>query len=434
MPTAWNRWHVRVPRLRAGGIIRSEHYHAFARALPRTNMTDQSRNPDSNAAAEQAGARRKSRRGNTSGKFTTLLWRSEDNRRQEYKREDPTSDTRSMDRFKGPSSSKLSFLDFVCNVKKHLLLKNLCKSKKKSKETETTSPCSGTKQNNVIINSVIESLNICQKQELSSDEQALSDRRFLYETRFGDVLENSCHNVKENPANISMQYGTTGVNLHTVPTRQQDKSISNIIREATIRQPTYSDTTVVISNTIAEIGNINETLNNEHKVKASLAKELLNLSKYGWYWGPISGDEADAKLISEPDGAFLVRDSSDDRYVLTLSFKSSGKMLHARMEHSGGLFSLCNQSTENEGFTSVAALINHSMNFSQSAVICYSRPKYPGYPSFPVRLTKPVSRFTQVRSLQYLCRFVIRQYIRLDNIHKLPLPKTIKGYIQEAHY
>lgn len=122
------------------------------------------------------------------------------------------------------------------------------------------------------------------------------------------------------------------------------------------------------------------------------------------------------------------------RYVLTLSFKSSGKMLHARMEHTGGLFSLCNQSTENEGFTSVAALINHSMNFSQSAVICYSRPKYPGYPSFPVRLTKPVSRFTQVRSLQYLCRFVIRQYIRLDNIHKLPLPKTIKGYIQEAHY
>lgn len=122
------------------------------------------------------------------------------------------------------------------------------------------------------------------------------------------------------------------------------------------------------------------------------------------------------------------------RYVLTLSFKSSGKMLHARMEHSGGLFSLCNQCTESEGFTSVAALINHSMNFSQSAVICYSRPKYPGYPSFPVRLTKPVSRFTQVRSLQYLCRFVIRQNTRLDNIHKLPLPKTIKGYIQEAHY
>lgn len=121
------------------------------------------------------------------------------------------------------------------------------------------------------------------------------------------------------------------------------------------------------------------------------------------------------------------------RYVLTLSFKSSGKLLHARMEHTGGLFSLCIQS-KSEGFSSVADLINYSMNFSQSAVFCYSRPKYPGHPSFPVRLTKPVSRFTQVRSLQYLCRFVIRQNTRLDNIHKLPLPKTIKGYIEEAHY
>ncbi|KYM78059.1 Suppressor of cytokine signaling 6 [Atta colombica] len=399
-------------------------------------MTDQNREPESTTgiAAEQAGARRKSRRGNTGGKLATLLRRCESNRHQEYKREDLTSDTRSTERrFRGSSNSKLSFFDFVCNVKKHLLLKNLCKSKKKNKELETSISCSSTKQNNVI--SVIKSFKSCEKREHHSNDEPASSDRLLYETRLGDILENSCH-IEENETN-RMQYGITGINLHTVPIRQQNKFISNVttVNEATVMQPTYSNATVAVLNAIADVSDsVNETLNNEHKVKASLAKELLNLSKYGWYWGPISGDEADAKLISEPDGAFLVRDSSDDRYVLTLSFKSSGKMLHARMEHSGGLFSLCNQSTENEGFTSVAALINHSMNFSQSAVICYSRPKYPGYPSFPVRLTKPVSRFTQVRSLQYLCRFVIRQYIRLDNIHKLPLPKTIKGYIQEAHY
>ena len=54
--------------------------------------------------------------------------------------------------------------------------------------------------------------------------------------------------------------------------------------------------------------------------KVSLSEELLKLSKYGWYWGPISGDVADTKLISEPDGAFLVRDSSDDRYSENLFF------------------------------------------------------------------------------------------------------------------
>ncbi|XP_011313754.1 suppressor of cytokine signaling 4 [Fopius arisanus] len=165
----------------------------------------------------------------------------------------------------------------------------------------------------------------------------------------------------------------------------------------------------------------------------TLSQELLKLSKYGWYWGPISGDEADAKLQAEPDGAFLIRDSSDDRHLLTLSFKSAGKLLHARVEHSGGMFSFCNQGDSGR-FTSVPALIDHSMNYSRSAVFCYSRPRYPGHPAFPVRLTKPVSRFRHVRSLQYLCRFVIRQNTRLDNINKLPLPNTIKGYIEEAHY
>ncbi|XP_012227818.1 uncharacterized protein [Linepithema humile] len=363
-------------------------------------------------AAERVGARQKSKHG-TNGGLATFIWRRENNSRHECKREDSMNDIKAMEqRFKNPSSSKVSF-GFFKNIKKHLQIKNLCKSKQKNKETETnSSPI--TNQNAVI--SIHESLNSCQEQELSNSEQEVSsDEQLLHESRLGNVLENSCHALME----------------------QQNGAAHNIVTtsDVIITQPNRSNAITAVPSAIAEVsGNVNETLSNENKVKASLAKELLNLSKYGWYWGPISGDEADAKLISEPDGAFLVRDSSDDRYVLTLSFKSSGKMLHARMEHSGGLFSLCNQCTESEGFTSVAALISHSMNFSQSAVICYSRPKYPGYPSFPVRLTKPVSRFTQVRSLQYLCRFVIRQNTRLDNIHKLPLPKTIKGYIQEAHY
>lgn len=59
-------------------------------------------------------------------------------------------------------------------------------------------------------------------------------------------------------------------------------------------------------------------INDESKLKACLTEELLKLSKYGWYWGPISGNEADLKLMSEPDGAFLIRDSSDDRYTIFL--------------------------------------------------------------------------------------------------------------------
>ena len=165
----------------------------------------------------------------------------------------------------------------------------------------------------------------------------------------------------------------------------------------------------------------------------SLAAELFRLSKYGWYWGPITRVEAEEKLANQLDGAFLVRDSSDERYLLSLSFRSFGRTLHTRVEHCNGVFSFYAQ-PESEGYTSIVDLIEHSMTDSKTGVFCYSRARAPGAPSFPVRLTKPVSRFTHVRSLQYLCRFVIRQYTRFDHIQTLPLPTSIKGWLEENQY
>ena len=165
----------------------------------------------------------------------------------------------------------------------------------------------------------------------------------------------------------------------------------------------------------------------------SLTKELCKLVKCGWYWGPIDRLEAEEKLMNQPDGAFLVRDSSDERYLLTLSFRSFGRTLHTRIEHCNGVFSFYAQ-PDTEGYSSVEDLINHSMNNSYSDVFYYSRAPTPGSPSIPVRLLKPVSRFTQVRSLQYLCRFVIRQTTRVDHIAQLPLPNRIKGWLRQKQY
>ena len=73
----------------------------------------------------------------------------------------------------------------------------------------------------------------------------------------------------------------------------------------------------------------------------SIRTELRKLSKCGWYWGPITRSDAEAKLCNKPDGTFLVRNSLDQNYILSLSFRSLGQSLHARIEYSNGRFSFC---------------------------------------------------------------------------------------------
>ncbi len=175
----------------------------------------------------------------------------------------------------------------------------------------------------------------------------------------------------------------------------------------------------------------------QHKMLGSLglSLDLRNLAEYGWYWGPITRVEAEERLAGAKDGTFLVRDSSDDRYLLSLSFHSQGKTLHTRIEYCNGNFSFYSfPDAETEGYPSVVELIQRSMQYSKDGVFCFSRARAAGSPAVPVRLLQPFSRFNHIQTLQHYCRFVIRQSIRFDKIRQLPLPRHVHGYLEQSQY
>lgn len=172
----------------------------------------------------------------------------------------------------------------------------------------------------------------------------------------------------------------------------------------------------------------------EHSLNSPMLREFQKLARQGWYWGPMTREQAEKKLSNAPEASFLVRDSSDERYILSLSFRSHHRTLHARIAHSGMKFSFY-EDNPRQAYTSVIELIESSMRgTNEQGVFCYSRSRQPHSPTFPVRLIHPVSRFTEVRPLQDLCRFVIRQITRVDHIQNLPLPNPIKGYLNQSYF
>ncbi|CAL1602377.1 unnamed protein product [Knipowitschia caucasica] len=168
---------------------------------------------------------------------------------------------------------------------------------------------------------------------------------------------------------------------------------------------------------------------------SNFAASLRELEKCGWYWGPMNWGDAEMKLKGKPDGSFLVRDSSDPRYILSLSFRSQGVTHHTRMEHYRGTFSLwCHPKFEDRCHSVVEFIERAIMHSKNGKFLYFLRSRVPGLPPTPVQLLYPVSRFSNVKSLQHLCRFCIRQIVRIDHIRELPLPRPLISYLSKFYY
>ncbi|CAG0916557.1 unnamed protein product [Notodromas monacha] len=150
------------------------------------------------------------------------------------------------------------------------------------------------------------------------------------------------------------------------------------------------------------------------------ASNIERVKDYGWYWGPISSTMAENVLSEEPDGSFIVRDSSDSHYIFSLSFKFCNNIKHVRIDHDHGNFSFGSCSKFRS--RTIVDFVENAVEHSRSGRFLFFWHRRAGQSPLQVQLINPVSRFVIVR------------HLRKDLIPQLPLPGKLKEYLSCPHY
>ncbi|XP_033110581.1 uncharacterized protein LOC117111700 [Anneissia japonica] len=138
------------------------------------------------------------------------------------------------------------------------------------------------------------------------------------------------------------------------------------------------------------------------------------------YWGKIDRYQADALLENKPEGTYLLRDSAQEEFLFSVSFRRYGRSLHARLEQWSHRFSFDAHDPGVFSSDTVTGLLEH-----------YKDPNCCMF--FEPMLTTPLP-IKNPHSLKALCRGVVCSNITYDGIHFLNIPSTFKEYLREYHY
>lgn len=150
-----------------------------------------------------------------------------------------------------------------------------------------------------------------------------------------------------------------------------------------------------------------------------LVPDLLQISNSPCYWGVLDRFEAEELLEGKPEGTFLLRDSAQDEYLFSVSFRRYSRSLHARIEQNDKRFSFDVRDPCVYQDSSVTGLLRH---YSDPATCLFFEPL----------LSSPLSR-TFPFSLQHLCRTLICSRTTYRGVEALPLPPQLRDYLRQYH-
>ena len=151
-----------------------------------------------------------------------------------------------------------------------------------------------------------------------------------------------------------------------------------------------------------------------------LVPDLLQIAKCSFYWGVMDRYEAEKLLENRAEGTFLLRDSAQEEFLFSVSFRRYNRSLHARIEQWNHRFSFDSHDPGVYSDTSVCGLLEH---YKDPSCCLFFEPM----------LTLPLNR-TFAFSLQHLCRAAVCRYTTYDGVNLLPLPKSMKDYLKYYHY
>ncbi|XP_058508482.1 suppressor of cytokine signaling 3a [Solea solea] len=159
---------------------------------------------------------------------------------------------------------------------------------------------------------------------------------------------------------------------------------------------------------------------------------LQKLQESGFYWGAITGKEANAMLASESNGSFLIRDSSDNRHLFTLSVKTASGTKNLRIQCDAASFHLQTDPKSIQSvphFDCVLKLVHYYMPQSKanarSGNMYYI---YSGGEKIPLELIRPLS--CSLSTLQHLCRKTVNGHLDIST-KRDQLPHPLREFLQE---
>jgi len=152
-----------------------------------------------------------------------------------------------------------------------------------------------------------------------------------------------------------------------------------------------------------------------------LVPHLADITNCSFYWGKMDRYEAESLLDEKPEGSFLLRDSAQDEYLFSVSFRRYGRSLHARIEEQGHRFSFDCHDPGVFMSRNIPQLLDH---YKDPASCMFFEPML----CHPVNRKNPFA--LQVLSRAAICD-QLGNYSHVDNME---LPKSLKVYLKEYHY